>query len=198
MAAYDLTTLAAVRELLQPSGTSQDALISSSISRVSRHIINRYGKFLPAETAAAKVFVFSNANELARLSLHPYFLRSLTSVQFDTNGSTPTTLTATDYQLRPTAPLDGVYRWIRFPAYRTQVGLERTVTVTGNWGFENLAAVPEDVQEACILAVVERVRGAAAFTSQFPNDETGQPERPVALPRASRVLLSPYDGWGQG
>lgn len=198
MAAHDLTTTAAVKEALQQAGSGQDALIGSAVSRVSRHIVNRYGRFLPAETDAAKVFVFSNASPLARLQLAPYFLRELTSVVFDTDGDNPTTLGSTDYQLRPTAPLDGMYRWIRFPGYRTSPGYERTVTVTGDWGYETLADVPEDVQEACILAVVERVRGAAAFTSQFPNDESGQPERPVALPRASRVLLAPYDQHGQG
>lgn len=176
--------------------TAQDAILEKEIDRISRAIINRYGKFRPVEAAATKRFVFSNANGLARLPLFPYFLRSASAVVFDAHETTTTTLTSSDYQLRPTSPMDGVYRWIRFPAYRTAVGLERTVDVTGDWGF---STTPEDVEEACILAVVERIRrDVSGFTATFPDDEAGTPERPAALPRASRVLLAHYDQAGQG
>jgi hypothetical protein len=67
--------------------------------------------------------------------------------------------------------------------------------VTGDWGF---TSIPDDVEEACILAVKERiVRDVSGFGQAFPEDD-GAPVRPVALPLASRVLLAPYDQQGQG
>lgn len=192
---HALTTVAAVKAVLQAEGTDQDAVIEQEINRLSRVIINRYGKFAPAETTATKRFVFTNSNQLARLSLFPYFLRSVSSVVFDAHETSTTTLAAADYQLRPTSPMDGVYRWIRFPAHRTAVGVERTVDVTGAWGF---ATVPEDVEEACILAVKERiVRDVSGFSRTFAEDD-GAVARPVGLPLASRVLLAHYDQQGQG
>lgn len=191
---YDLTSVDAVRELLQPEGGEQDTVIQREITRLSVAIRARYGKFRPAETGT-KRFVVSNGSQLARIPLYPYFCRSVTNVVWAADQTTTTTLVSTDYQLRPTSPVDGVYRWLRLPAYRTVTGGEVTVDVTGDWGF---TTVPDDVEEACILAVKERiVRDVSAFSRTFPEDD-GAPARPLALPLASRLLLAPYDQQGQG
>lgn len=184
-----LTSLAAVRAHLQksPTDTGQDATIESLIESASWTIIQRYGKFRPTESTAVKTFVWDGGH---RLNLFPYYLRSVDSVVLD--ETSPTTLTTDDYQLRPTSPLDDVYKWIRLPNHQAQV--ERQVTVTGDWGYET---VPFDVEQACVITVVEWMRrGVQAFGTSYESDEATL--APAGLPMAAKRLLAPYDRHGQG
>lgn len=194
VADYALTTRDDVRAYLQKNApdTNQDTLTDDLVDAASWAIIRRYGKFGPAETAAAKVFVWDGSR---RLKLFPYFLRSVTSIVLDTDTSSTTTLATTDYSLRPTTPLDGVYRWLRLPNHQVEVGLERQITITGNWGY---SAIPTDVAQAAIVTVAEWLRrGVQAFGQDFGISDSGA-EPPAALPMAAVRLLRDFHRPGQG
>lgn len=178
----------------QTADTNQDQVVDGLIDAASRHIQNRYGKFAPQEDAAEKDFTFTGGN---RLDLFPYFARDVTDVSFDSYSSTPSVLTASDYewQLRPQNPLDGVYRWLRLPYSRLNGLLEVNVTVTGDWGFEE---VPADVKQACVITVAEWIRkDVAAFSTTYSIDQD-RLDVPAAIPRAAMMLLQPYGREGQG
>lgn len=195
---YALATTEDVRALLQkPSGDNQqDPVIERLIERASVVIRNRFGKFLPKEDAAVKTFAMTAGR---RVNLAPYFLRGATQVRIDVEGSYPSTLASGDYQLRPLSPLDGVYRWLRLPDQYLLAGrVERHVEVTGNWGYNGIDNLPQDVRQACAITVVEWMRkDVSAFSTAFSIDE-GRVDRPEALPGAAYRMLLHYDRGGQG
>ena len=187
----DLTTRAAVREFLHKNNadTVQDEVIDSLITRASAAIGHEIARFLPAETGS-KTFLWRGGP----LGLHPYFARTVTAVSLDSDASSPTVLTASDWRLRGKPAGDGVYRWLHFPAYQQfyVVGAVSEVTVTGNWGFASLSEVPADVQHWAIVTVATWLRrDAAAFSTTFRLDDE-RLERPEALPSAVRAGLAHY------
>jgi hypothetical protein len=179
MAAGDLTSLAAVRAFLQKNdatNTTQDAVISSLITRASTQI-NRTIAYFPAETAATKTFVWRGGP----LPLHPYFLRTATTITLDTETSYTTVATSDNYRLRPKPSPDSVYRWIDFPSYTIRAGYEREISILGNWGF---VTTPADVEHWAIVTVATWLRrDVSAFSTTLRLDED-RLERPDALPSA--------------
>lgn len=198
MAAQDLTTLANVRAFIQkPSGsTEQDTVISSLITSASDVINANIARFLPAESAAAKTFVWRGGP----LCLHPYFLRSASSVVTDTESGvtisgTSTTVSSSDYRLRASPPSNaGVYRWLRFPndSYGTYGGVEREVTVTGDWGFASYATLPGDVVHWATVTVATWLRRDVSAFSTTLRLEEDRLERPDILPTAVVRGLAHY------
>lgn len=188
MAAGDLTTLANVRAMLQKAtgDTDQDAVISAEITRASAAITTyAQREFAPPVTAAARKFAYTGGGVLY---LGSYDLRTVTLMQIDTDG-TASTLATTDYKLRPLTPRLGVYTSLLLPNHAASDLFPREVTITGDWGF---AIVPADVEEACLLTVVERIRrDVSAFSGSFP-EEDGTSPRPIGIPFAARQILDSY------
>jgi hypothetical protein len=123
------------------------------------------------------------------LSLHPYFLREVTDVSLDSDGTSPLALIEANWRLRPKPPQDGVYRWLHFPSYAAPFDGEREVTVTGDWGFET---VPWDVGHWTIVTVATWLRrDVSAFSTTLRLDED-RLERPDALPSAVMRGLARY------
>lgn len=196
MAAQDLTTLAAVREHLQISDaadTDSDALISSLITVASDAVSNyTQRRFLPAETADAKEFVYDGRGVV---HVAPFVLRSVTLVRIDTDGDSPSTITSDNYALRPLASVDGVYTRLHILGYGVTENVtaaypqERVVEVTGNWGYADLASVPEPVERAVILTVAAMV---ARTASRGLFDSDTLPSNAPAIPGMAKALLEPY------
>lgn len=203
MAAYDLTTLAAVRETLElpASDTTRDALISTLIADVSLAIIREADReFAPATASATRRFALPSGSLV--LDLSPYDLRAATSVVLNPESASSTTLTVTeDYQLLPLAPRDGTYLSIRFAGNLTNLHTSDTardfgytlVDVAGSWGF---ASVPDDVERAAIVAVTSALRRdlTELALAGIEEPQAISPEGPAthALPPATRRFLAPY------
>jgi hypothetical protein len=176
MATQDLTTLAQVREHMQisdASDTAQDALIGDLIT-VASDALMRYAQREFKTTASAGTARDFRYDGRGVLSLAPFDLQTLTSVQIDYEGVTPspTTLTADDYRLHPLDKRDGVWNRLHlrgFKVARSEGAVHpeyRVVRVTGNWGFPT---VPTTVERATIIMVAYMLRN----TSQWMGDEFG-------------------------
>jgi hypothetical protein len=201
--AYDLTTLAAVRQTLElPAGdTSRDALISTMIGDMSLAIMREVDReFAPATGSATRRFRLESFS--MTLDLSPYDLRSATTVTLNPESANATVLTATtDYQLVPFQPRDGTYLGMRFASNLTNIHTSDTardfgytiIDIAGAWGF---ASVPDDIERACIIAVTASLRRDLTEFAIAGIDEPQAiaPEGPAthALPPASRRLLAPY------
>jgi hypothetical protein len=191
VAAYDLCTVAQVKEFLQKSDTGQDDLLQAVLTRASKAILNYTGReFSPTTASAARAFSYEGGGAM---SLAPYDLRSVTSIVIDSDTTSPVTLETTDYVLQPKPAKDGVYGWLLLPNHDIEkpyaIFAQREVTVTGAWGF---AAIPEDVRHWAIQTTVAWFRkDIAAFSSAYAQDEQAA-ERPEALPRSVVMGLSHY------
>ena len=198
MAYPDLTTRKAVRSFLQkPSGdTAQDAMIDSLISRASIAIM-RYAdrEFVSQTDGASTTRAFEL--ELLRdgwLDLAPYDAvdGSITSVQLDTDISTPRTLTSSEYRTWPIPARDGIVQALRI--IPTSLGgyhrfKHRRVSITAQWGWPT---VPADVEHAAIVTTALWLRReVASFSTTFVLDED-RTERPESLPSAVRAVLNGY------
>lgn len=150
------TTLAVVKASLrlETADTQDDSLIEQAIESASRRIDGYCGRWF-YKTSSTAVPIFNQ---------HPTILRfpndianTTVTIKIDTtgDGTFDTTLVqGTDYVLQPTnAPLNG-YPYSQavmignteFPIYYNPA--PPTCEVTGFWGWN---AVPNDIQEACIL-----------------------------------------------
>lgn len=191
MAVTDLCTLADVRALMQkkPADVAQDALIATQITRVSLEI-SRWceREFAPPVNAAVRTFHIEWGHEL--LTLAPYDLRTVTTVQVDTDQASPITLSADEYRLWPRPSRDGTYLGLKLRPLSAAFGRvtyrEREVKVTGDWGF---ATIPVDVTDACAMTVVHRMNvNVAAFRSPDDSPEGASPPRRGIPPEALQIL----------
>jgi uncharacterized phiE125 gp8 family phage protein len=206
VAAGDLTTLASVREFLRLSDATQtdmDALLTTFVGQASKAIHRHTGReFAPLSTASqTRIFAYHGGG---RLYFSPYDLRAATSVQIDTDGDSPTTLTAdSDYFLFPRNANDGVYEWMELRGFEPSARASnnalkpwREVTIIGTWGFD---AVPADVKTAANMLIAFWYRQHSALSGV---DLAGEGDRfgPVTWPTAVRQLLDPYRvvGFGLG
>lgn len=185
----DLTTLAAVRAFMQKpaADTDQDTLIQQAITRASAAIMNDVDReFVPQSTGLARKFSYTGGGYLYFGS---YDLRAVTLAQIDTD-LTPVTLATTDYVLQPLQPREGVYTWMKLPNHAASEWSPREVTITGNWGFPS---IPADVEEACILTVIDRLkRDVSGYTQSAYSEDAATILRPISIPLAARRLLDPY------
>lgn len=189
----DLTTVAAVRSFMQkPAGdTGQDTEIQNLVTRASGAIMHYTEReFAPAtSTPTARTFEYKGGGWL---DVAPYDIRTVTQIRLDTDESSPTTLTSTEYRLYPYPARHGVYTALRLGPYLVHSRArwqQRLVEITGTWGF---ATVPEDVAHACIVTVAMWLRrDVTPFESTFSIDE-GRLERPAILPSSVIAALAPY------
>lgn len=193
VASFALTTLDAVKQELGGmalSGTTDDALLEGYINAASRQIIMRAQvEFRNLNTSGTRVFPVGDDGTV---DLTPYSLRQVSQIRTNVEGTTPTTLDATQYQLIPVTVSDGGYRRIRvLNGYTspsggvawngTQAALG-TIEITGTWGY---ASVPEDVERWCIVTVREwYLGGRTNRSSVVAADDSGAPtfNRSLGLP----------------
>lgn len=198
--APDLTTLANVRAHMQISDatdTTQDTLISSLITAASV-ALSEYAQREFNSAAAAETARDFRYDGRGVMSLAPYDLNTIDSVQIDVDGASPspTTLTADDYRAMPIGKPNGVWHSMHLRGFTVGESTSaakyptfRVVRITGDWGFPS---VPAPVERACILTVVWML----THSSQHMGDEFGMNvpftgER-LAIPGAAKRLLDPY------
>jgi hypothetical protein len=180
---------------VRPSRTpSSQALITSYSVAIARHCGRQ---FAPAEDSATHRFRLrpgSTLDGLYVLDLAPYDLRAATLVQLHPETTSPVTLTAgVDYTTEPANPRDGVHTSLSlYPLRITWTSTAAinfgyvNVDVTGAWGFEE---VPEDVKQACILAVSSRAareRAGVRRRDAAQQHRRGRQRRGRARPRRPR------------
>jgi hypothetical protein len=159
-------------------------------------------QFAPAEDSATHRFRLrpdSTHDGLYMLDLAPYDLRAATLVQLHPETSGPVTLVADrDYTTEPANPRDGVHTSLSLwpvPVTWTSTAAINfgyvNVDITGAWGFEE---VPEDVRQACILAVTGALReNVQAFGGAIQPNSIGEGVNDaIALAPGVRGLLARY------
>lgn len=186
-AAIDLTTVAAVKALLQESSAIPDDTLQTMITAASRVVLKETKReFAPTTDGVARDFLSNGA----MLDLSPYDLRGQpeeVTLYSDLEEVDQEVLEASDYRARPIPSESGVFTWLELPSKLR--GKEVQVTVKGNWGF---ASVPEDVAYWCGMTVVIWARSdISAFSTTYNVDE-GRVERPEDLPPAVKHGLSDY------
>lgn len=203
MAAGDLCSLTEVREHLQidAAETEQDPVITSLITRVSKAITSDYKREFakPDDNQHTRRFKVRPLRWGYAVDLTPYDLRVPTSVKLNPETASPQTLVAdSDYVAEPVTGTEGVTRWLRLSPWLSMASTVATrfgspyVDVAGTWGF---GAVPDDVKEAAILAVIMHIRGEVqAFGGSLQPNSIGEGVNDAeALPPGVRGLLKPYE-----
>jgi len=199
MAATDLTTLAAVqehRQVFDTANTTQNALIESLITVASDMIIDyTQREFLPQSgtggTPIARLYRYEGRGVLP---LGQDDARTVTQVRIDTDTDSPTTLASTQYKTWPTRQRDGVItalHLINIPgdAKTAQAWpVYREVEVTGTWGWPS---VPEKVERACILLVMDLLSRTSSWRNSDMDDLMPSPGG-SAMPLHVRTMLSSY------
>jgi len=179
-----LVSLEEVRGFLQANpDADDDELLKAFITAVTRSFRNHtHREFEPTEDAEERRFAHPGG---IYLSIAPCDLRSVIEVKTGVEGGNPSTLTATEYALRPLPVRDGVYQWLKLAA---DPG-ECEVTIKGEWGF---AAVPDDVKHLAKTQIALWLRRDIQAYERTFNIDTSFLERPEALSSAVRGGLSDY------
>lgn len=195
MAGVDLCDLADVRghSQYQASATEHDEVIGSLlIPSVSRAIAREVKRELSDAGAATRTITF-DPRDGKKLGVSPWDLRTVTAVVLDQGRPGEQTLTAAQYRLSFHDRDNGVWRGVELDQAYPVSGLfsERSVTITGTWGF---AEVPDDVREACVLAVIMHLRrDVQAFGGSLqPNSFGDGVNDAVAFSPGVRGLLEPF------
>lgn len=191
MATGDLVTLAQARSYLgntDPEETDINAELSLLISRVSR-LVNRYAsrEFHSVAGSPTRTFAYEGGGILF---LQDRTLRSVTSIEIDTDEDTPTTLVANeDYRLMPVGgDIDGVYTKIQMLVNDPVLPKKwREVQITGSWGY---ASVPADVVEAVLCTIAHWEHSLQHNGVDF--GESAGPRNVSFLPTKAKQLLAPY------
>lgn len=154
LASYALTTLAAVKAYIggqAQSTTTDDSIVEDMINAASELLIIATGReFRSLSTSATRVV---EVNADGTVDLGGYELRAVSSITANPEGSSPTALTAADYQLTPVdITSGGGYRGLRlFNGYRHPGdGHVGTVSITGSWGWQT---VPASIELLCRVQV---------------------------------------------
>lgn len=189
----DLTTIGAVRKLLQDETSIPDDTLQTMVTAASRSILNETKReFAPKADKTDRSFLSTGAF----LSLSPYDLRGLpesVTLYTDREESEQVVLGKGEFRPMPISAEFGVYTWLDLPAVLS--GRTVQVTIKGNWGFDE---IPEDVAYWCGMTVVIWSRGdISAFSTTFVVEE-GRVERPADLPSAVAKALKHYRLLGVG
>ncbi len=179
-----LVSLEEVKGFLQANPNTEDEeLLETFITAVTRSFRNHtHREFEATETAEERRFAHPGG---IYLNIAPYDLRSVVEVRTGVEGGNPSTLTATDYALRPLPARDAVYQWLKLAA---DPG-ECEVTIKGEWGFPS---VPEDVKNLAKTQIALWLRRDIQAYERTFNIDAGFFERPEALSSAVRGGLGDY------
>lgn len=187
----DLTTVAKFRSFMQHDtgvAADNDDEVQNLITRASRAMMDFAGREWKSEAvgSTARTFLLHDGPDRV-LPLTPYDVRSVTQLRFDTDTSSPTTVTdATNWRLLPIPSRYGVYNWLYLPNHSgTRAG--RVVEVTGTWGW---ASVPYDVEQACLETVEHWLKRNLPGGEVF--DEDKDRYGPVQFPTSARMVLRRY------
>lgn len=198
-----LCGLVQVREYLQKTGgpSAIDEAIESLISRVSTSIETYCGREFADRGSLTRRLPVTRHNVPVR---EPWDLRSVSAMSLHPESSSPVALVAdassSGYSLRPLGggTLTGTYDEILlsrdvdlFSDYRTAWGVA-LLDVTGSWG---LATVPNDVQDAAVVAVATRLRREVLAGTQSVPSDSGSPLVPMPLPNTVKAMLDPFRRW---
>lgn len=210
--AHALTTLDRAKKYLGRFGivdAVEDELVELDINGYSRACIEFTSRqFKPVENAGTVKKFRYNGLGLLDFAVLSTEAQAVTLVRYGTDGTAPTPIawTADDFRLEPrNKTKDGTYLYMNLPrlargAFPANApGLfDREVEVTGTWG---MAAVPSDVELACLIAVANAWRNPEGFESRdlgggvviedLDTEETS-PGVQLSLPPDSRNLLQPY------
>lgn len=195
----DLCTLEDVRRLMQTkdSTTTQDPLVQQLITSASVAVMRKTEReFAPAaaEDAEPVARVFEWPWDGGQfVSLAPYDLVSVESVEVDTDQASSIELSGDEYRLWPQPPRDGTYMAIRLQPFSAVLGRamwrNRQVTITGTWGFPE---IPEDVAHATALTVVHWVNVNSAVFQRPDDNPDGYSPPKRGIPPEALELLGPY------
>jgi len=190
-----LCTLTEIRARLQfaSTDTTDDAMLESIVTGVSRLIDNYCGRKFYADTADATRYYTAEFSDVLFL---PDDLISVTTLKTDTDGDRTyeTTWATTDYDLEPlNAALDSApyTRISTTPAGRYGFPtIAKSVQIVGKFGYAT--TVPAPVKEACLLQCERLYKRKDAIFGVLGSAEMGQM---VVLPKLDpdvQLLLSGY------
>ena len=203
IASYDLCTVEHVRRRMSSQSTAQDDLIQDLVTAASITIMDWCGRQFIKDTDTPTVKLFPYAGD-GFVSLAPFDARTVTQIRIDTDTTTPTTLTqGTDYFLRPIGGKWAVVEWVEIPSQRSAVwgsigygfqrlvpGIDRTLEITGTWGFPT---IPQQAVDATIITVrawLSREGGFGWADSTPMGDAPPGVPNIYWLPISARRLLS--------
>ena len=143
-------TLAQVKAALRLTDSVDDTLLEQAIEGSSRRIDGYCGRFFYQQSATISLF----ANNILTLPVQD--LVSITTLKTDNNadGVFEITWSVSDYFLEPTNTVLQTRPYSRITAYAGKTfpmvfaPPQPLVQVNGVWGW---SAVPDDVEQACIL-----------------------------------------------
>lgn len=184
-----LCEVADVREALESTSHTTDALIRAYIARASVAITNYAQREFTATGTATRPFRLDRDRRI--LDLAPYDLQIASAVTDTPVGGAAVTLTSQDYDLDgPFA--GGTYLYLRLSrSYpRTFNGFDYSrIAITGTWG---MPAIPAAVTQAAVLTVRSWLRTEPAAYDSYPRDVAPAPPGGWMLPTAAKQLLDPY------
>ena len=178
-------TLAEVRTHLRidPSDTSEDALISAQISAARDWAEQYTGRTLAAATLEVASDAFPADGSWIELPGGP--VRSVTSVTYDNSAGSAITLSGWVFDVTGTAPRIVTAYAGTWPAARLYPGSVRVRYVAGYGDASN--PLPPAIRAALLLLVGDL----------YAHREDTAPGNVSALPRGADALLAPYRiNWG--
>lgn len=168
LASYALCSYQDVLDQLGVADYPQPGRVESLINSASWQIISYAGEFKPLSSATVRTFTLGPGGYVDFAGTGAL---TITQVRANTEGTSPTTLAATDYQ---TLPADGGgYRALQLVSNYSaaRAPLTGLVEVTGTWGW---SAVPPPVSELCAWQVKEWIRRGAQIRSTAGGVDSGE------------------------
>jgi len=180
---------------------TRDELLIQALNYVSSSIWEHCEREFTPSTNLTRTFELgtklSRGSMVGWINLSPYDLRTATAVKLYTD-TTPQTLAATEYRLRPAGgALGGTYLdvlTIEPTAAEVWPGFGWEATVQGDWG---MAAVPETIKLACADWLKNIVANPGSFASSEMAGFAITPDLDFAttgrgMPRSVMHRLQPF------
>lgn len=184
-------TIAELKELLDKVSSTDDTALTICLQAAETYINgNRGARRRFDQVSEARVF---DGNGVALLPVPD--LVSVTSITVAPGtGQAQVALAGTDYYLGP--PADGrgrPYTWIELSdvgTYRVWPRGQRTITVTGTWGWPS---VPDDIQLVALSLAARAWKSTqAGFSDVIGVDEAGQAQFSKAIGTFDSQVLKSY------
>ena len=182
----DYTTWAAVKTYLDISGTGDDTLGATLVTRASA-MIDRYCRRVFTAASATRLFDVPHGATL-------FLDEDLVSVTTLTNGD-GTVIASTDYVLKPnniTPKFAIKLRETASTGWRgsSTTGEYQAISVLGSWGYS--ASPPDDVVQAAVRLTAWIYRQRDAPFGQTARPEIGVIETPLSMPPDVVKILAPF------